>query len=221
MAATALLLVWGTAVGLDLVSFPQVMIARPFVAGTLAGAILGDPVSGAMVGAVLELFALDVLPVGAVRYPDYGLGAVAAAATVVGAPGVLGMGVGVAVGLVVAYLGQLGMSLVRRRNTTDVRQERERLDNGDVRAVHRVHLRGFARDVLRSLVITGVGLGLARLVYVGLPISLRGAVMLTVVVVGAGLGVAATGAMRLSGRGIRLGWFALGLGGGVAWVVVA
>src|SRR6266516_8090724 len=36
------LLVWGTLVGLDLVSVPQMMIARPIVAGPVAGAILGD-----------------------------------------------------------------------------------------------------------------------------------------------------------------------------------
>src|SRR5882762_10628148 len=37
-----LLLMWGTLVGLDLVSVPQAMIARPIVAGPIAGAILGD-----------------------------------------------------------------------------------------------------------------------------------------------------------------------------------
>ena len=159
MGTVALLLLWGTVVGLDLVSVPQVMIARPFIAGTVAGAIVGDPASGALVGAVLELFALDVLPVGAVRYPDYGLGAVAAAATVAGAPGALGTGVGVAVGLVVAYFGQVGMSLVRRRNTSHVRRERLELDGGSVKAVHRVHLRGLARDALRAVLVTAVGLG--------------------------------------------------------------
>lgn len=61
------LLLWGTAVALDLVSVPQVMITRPLVAGTVAGVILGDPAAGAAVGAILELFALDLLPVGAAR----------------------------------------------------------------------------------------------------------------------------------------------------------
>ena len=43
--------------------------------------------------------------------------------------------------------------------------------------------------------------------------------MLTVAVVGAALGIAAAGAMRLSGRGVKLSWFTLGLVGGLAWVV--
>ena len=40
--------------------------------------MLGDPGSGLTAGIILELFALEVLPVGAVRYPDYGPASVAA-----------------------------------------------------------------------------------------------------------------------------------------------
>ncbi len=67
-----LLWVWGTVAGLDLVSVPQFMVARPFIVAVVAGAIVGDPLAGARIGIVLELFALDVLPIGAARYPDYG-----------------------------------------------------------------------------------------------------------------------------------------------------
>src|SRR5205807_2572076 len=52
-----LLLVWGRLVGVDLVSLPQIMISRPLVAGTVAGLLAGDPVSGVIVGATLELVA--------------------------------------------------------------------------------------------------------------------------------------------------------------------
>ena len=41
-----LLLAWGTLVGLDLASVPQMMIARPLVAGVVSGAILGDVGTG-------------------------------------------------------------------------------------------------------------------------------------------------------------------------------
>ena len=66
------LLLWGTLVGLDLVSVPQMMIARPLVAATVAGLILGDVETGLRLGVLFELFQLDILPVGAVRYPEYG-----------------------------------------------------------------------------------------------------------------------------------------------------
>ena len=58
-------LLWGVLVGLDLASVVQSMITRPLVAGTVTGFILGDPVAGATVGTVLELFALEgFAPVG-------------------------------------------------------------------------------------------------------------------------------------------------------------
>ncbi len=214
------LLLWGTVVGLDLVSVGQVMIARPLVAGTVAGLIVGDPVAGGTVGVVLELFALDVLPVGAVRYPDYGLGAVAAAATAAGAPGALGTGVGVCVGLGVAYLGEVGIRVVRSRNTEDVRRHRAALDAGETTAVVSTHLRCLARDALRALSVTAAGLLLAAAAYRWPPVTVGGAVLVTVVLSGAAIGAAAAGGMRLSGRGLALRWFALGVAAGVALVVV-
>jgi len=101
------LLVWGTLVGVDLVSLPQMMIARPLVAGTVAGAILGDIPTGLKLGVVFELLQYDILPVGAVRYPEYGPATVAAVATAHSAPGggVLGLGLGALVGLVTGLLG--------------------------------------------------------------------------------------------------------------------
>ena len=74
------LFVWGIVVALDLVSGPQALLSRPLVAGTVAGLIAGDLEAGLRVGMLLELFALDVLPVGASRYPDYGPATVAAVA---------------------------------------------------------------------------------------------------------------------------------------------
>ena len=56
-----ILSVLGAVFGLDTVSFPQSMISRPIVGATVAGAILGDPWAGLLVGAALELFAVDIL----------------------------------------------------------------------------------------------------------------------------------------------------------------
>lgn len=214
------LLLWGTVVGLDLVSVGQVMFARPLVAGTVAGMILGDPIAGGTVGVVLELFALDVMPVGAVRYPDYGIGAVAAAATAAGAPGALGTGVAVCVGLGVAYLGEVGIRVVRSRNTEDMRRNRAALEEGDESVVIATHLRGLLRDTLRSVAVTGAGLLLAAAAYRWSPITVRGAVLVTIVLVGAAIGAAAAGGMRLSGRGLALRWFGLGVAAGVIVVVM-
>src|SRR5207244_10143127 len=67
-----LLLAWGTLVGLDLVSVPQMMIARPLVAGPIAGAMLGDVATGLQLGVVFELVQYDLLPMAASGYREYG-----------------------------------------------------------------------------------------------------------------------------------------------------
>src|SRR5262245_64982939 len=66
----------GGLLGLDVVSFPQAMISRPLVAATLGGALIGNAAMGLLVGAALELIALETLPFGASRYPEWGSAAV-------------------------------------------------------------------------------------------------------------------------------------------------
>ncbi len=211
---------WGVAVGLDLISVGQFMIARPLVAGTVAGAILGDLMAGALVGVTLELFALDVLPVGAVRYPDYGIGAVAGTVAAAHAPSALVVGIAAVLGLVVAYVGEIGIGIVRSRNSRDLRRLAPRLDAGDWQAVSALTRRGVLRETARALVVTGIGIALALLVKHVPLLTVRSALLLTVVIVGAGIGTAATGAMRLGGRGLGLSWFVLGLLAGAVVLVV-
>ncbi len=214
------LLVWGTLVGLDLVTIAQVMIARPIVAGVVAGWIVGDAQSGLIVGAILELFAMEVLPFGAARYPDYGLGAVAASVTAAGAPDVFGIGIAVAVGLVIAYLGEMSIQFVRQRNTLDIQRHRDAIDSGDVRVIYRLHRRGVLRDFGRAASLTAGGLILAAAVSATIPITLRGAVVLSAVAIGVGLGTTFVSGVRIA-RDARRGWIWLvsGLVAGAVWVV--
>jgi mannose/fructose/N-acetylgalactosamine-specific phosphotransferase system component IIC len=215
------LMLWGAVVGLDLATIAQVMIARPLVAGVVAGWIIGDVQAGLIVGAILELFALEVLPFGAARYPDYGLGAVAAAATAGGAPGVFGIGTGVAVGLLIAYLGEIAIQLVRQRTAVDVARHREVIDSGDIRVIYRLHLRGIVRDAARAIALTGLGLLLAAGVRIAMPLDVRGTVLLSAVAMGVGLGTTLVSGTKIA-RDARGGlvWLAAGLLAGVAWVVV-
>src|SRR5436189_2363994 len=132
------LVVWGTLVGVDLVSLPRMMIARPLVAGTVAGAILGDIPTGLKLGIVFELMQYDILPVGAVRYPEYGPATVAAVATAHASAGVLGLGLGTLVGLVTGLVGGLAINLLRRVNSRIVHNAAPALESGNPRALLRV-----------------------------------------------------------------------------------
>lgn len=212
------LVVWGTLVGLDLVSLPQMMIARPLVAGTIAGAILGDIPTGLKLGIVFELLQYDILPVGAVRYPEYGPATIAAVATAHASAGVLGLGLGALVGLVTGLIGGLTINLLRRINSRIVHAAAAQLESGDPGALLRVHVGGLARDALRAALVTAAGLVLAWLArpLLANALTVRGAVLLAVAAVATALAAGAAGTLRLVGRGPNLAWFAAGLGGGLA-----
>jgi len=212
------LFVWGTLVGVDLVSLPQMMIARPLVAGTVAGAILGDIPTGLKLGVVFELLQYDILPVGAVRYPEYGPATVAAVATAHASAGVLGLGLGALVGLVTGLLGGVTINLLRRVNSRIIHAAAAQLETGDPSVLVRVHVGGLLRDALRAALVTVVGLTLAWLArpLLGSALTVRGAMLLAIAAVAAALAAGAAGTLRLVGRGPNLAWFAAGLGGGIA-----
>jgi mannose/fructose/N-acetylgalactosamine-specific phosphotransferase system component IIC len=213
---TIALLFWGTLVGLDLVSVPQMMIARPLVAGPVAGAMLGDLDTGLKLGVVFELLQYDILPVGAVRYPEYGPATVGAVATAHAAAGVLGLGLGTLVGLITGLVGGVTIHLLRRVNGRMVRAAAATLEAGDPRVLARVHLAAILRDGLRAALVTALGLGLAWAArpLLGGVLTVRGVTLLAVAAVGAALAAGAAGTLRLVGRGPNLAWFAAGLGGG-------
>jgi PTS system mannose-specific IIC component len=155
--------VLGAILGLDVVSFPQAMLSRPIVAATLAGALSGRAGAGLLVGAVLELFALETLPVGASRYPEWGSASVVAGALFATQPdGVAGaLCVSVLCGLVTAYVGGLSMVLLRRLNGQLARAQLDRLAAGSSRTVTGLQLAGVGFDLVRGFALTVVALGLA------------------------------------------------------------
>jgi mannose/fructose/N-acetylgalactosamine-specific phosphotransferase system component IIC len=210
-----LLVVWGTVVGLDLVSVPQAMLARPIVAGSVAGWLAGDLEAGLRVGVLLELFALDVLPIGAVRYPDYGPATVIGAALAAGAPWELGLGLSAGLALLVAVLGGWTLQLVRRINARAIQRRAAALAAGESGAIRRLQYGGLARDALRGAGLTVLGLAAAWVLARWGRVDRETAVGLTLVAVGTALSAAASGAVRSAGRGARLRWLAIGAVTGV------
>jgi mannose/fructose/N-acetylgalactosamine-specific phosphotransferase system component IIC len=215
------LLVWGSLVGLDLVSLPQAMISRPLVAGTVAGWLAGDMEAGVRVGVLFELFALDVLPVGAVRYPDYGPATVVAAALAAGTPWELSLGVSAALGLVLAVLGGLSLQVVRRWNARAIQRKAAAWSAGESSAIRRLQYGGLLRDAARGFILTLLGLVLAATITESLRVDRRTAVALTLVAIGSALSAGASAAFRSSGRGDRLKWLVGGLVVGTLIAVLA
>jgi len=218
------LLLWGTLVGLDLVSMPQVMIARPIVAGAGAGLIFGDLETGLRVGVLFELFQFDILPVGAARYPEYGPATVAAVSAAHHTPGALGLGLAALVGLLTGMLGGLSIFGVRKLTARSLRLVTPRLEQGDTHALIRLHVGGITRDAVRAALVTIVGLALAwattTVLGGGGGLTPKGFTVVAVAATAAALSAGLSGTLRLVGRGPMLRWFAVGLAAGavVVWL---
>ena len=213
-------LVWGVLVGLDLVTIPQGLLSRPIVAATFAGLLLGKPAAGLLAGITLELYALDVLPIGASRYPDYGMAAVAAgAAAAIGPPGMAAAFAGV-IGLPMAILGGWTLHRLRRWNAISVQRRLARVTAGDARAIWELQRNSFFRDAMRSAAVTVVGIA-AALVIVQIPWGqLHHLELLSYATVAGGLVSVLSGAIRSSGFGARRRWLTVGIALGLFVVLV-
>ncbi len=216
--AALALVIWGTLTALDLVSVPQGLLSRPLVAGAVAGWLAGDIQAGLRVGVLFECFALDVLPIGAVRYPDYGPATVAATALSAGAPWEFGLGVGAVLGLVLSAIGGWTLQFVRRWNARAIQQRAAALAAGESGAIRRLQYGGLARDALRGAALTIVGLAVAWMIARGMPIDRRTAVGLSLVAIGGALSAVVNGAVRSAGRGPRLRWL---IGGAAVGILLA
>lgn len=146
----------GALLGLDVVSFPQAQISRPLVAATVAGALLGDSMSGLLVGATLELIALETLPVGASRYPEWGSASVIGGALFARfadhGPGAMTLAVLAA--LATAWVGGWTMVSLRRLNGVVARRARPAFDRGSFPAIAGVQLVGLIADFIRGALLT-------------------------------------------------------------------
>jgi mannose/fructose/N-acetylgalactosamine-specific phosphotransferase system component IIC len=146
----------GALLGLDVVSFPQAMISRPIVSATLAGAFIGHPPAGLLIGVVLEMIALDTLPFGASRYPEWGsagvVGGALFGAQPPGMPGALPACLLAA--LLTASISGWSMVVLRRLIAIRLQQTRDRIEDGSRNALLSLHLSGMSMDLLRGGLVT-------------------------------------------------------------------
>ena len=218
--AVGSLMVWGTIVGVDLVSFPQAMLNRPIVAASVTGFLTGDLEAGLRMGMLLECFALDVIPIGATRYPDFGPASVVATAAAPLAGWTDPTGLGVMIALLLALAGGSAMEFVRRLNGRLARVAAPALASGDPSALARLQRTGLLADALRSLTVTLAGLLVGWLVLPWLGgLGDAGRALRMVAVAGA-LVAALTGAVRRAGAGAPRALLSTGLvvGGLLAWL---
>lgn len=218
-------IVLGALLGLDVVAFPQAMISRPIVAATATGALAGDPLRGLAIGVALEFFALEAMPFGSSRYPEWGsaavIGGVLFSRTAEGTAGA--MTVAVLIALIAAGIGGTSMHLLRRLNAAVARTQQARIARGSGSAVTVVQLTGLTIDLVRAGAVTALILAVAVPLYdrtlatfVLTPVVSRAVVVGTA----SSVGLAAIWKVTQATAGAR--WYlgaGLLLGFGLAWQV--
>lgn len=223
-ADIVILAVVGGVLGLDTVSFPQAMVSRPIVAGTVGGAMLGSPALGLLLGATLELFAVETLPIGASRYPEWGsaslIGGVLYAGTPDLPPGALLTSVLAA--LVIAWLGGWSMVPLRRLNAVRARARQAAVARGSRSAVIGLQVGGLTADLLRGTALTaGALLVCSPLQHMALRAWTSDHAASRAVVAGVAAAVSLGAAWKVFHAVPGFVWqFVLGLAAGVAAVVI-
>lgn len=209
----------GGILGLDVVSFPQAMISRPLVAATLAGALIGHSASGLLVGAVLELIALETLPFGASRYPEWGSASVVAGAIFATHPDhpAGSMSLSVLAALATTWIGGWTMVKLRQRNAVWASRRRPALEAGARGTVVGLQIAGLTADFVRGGLLTIVGYAaLAPLATMCIAIWSTDARLSRALVVGLSASVAAAAAWKIfhatsGARWMFVGGLAIGL----------
>lgn len=152
----------GAFLGLDVVSFPQAMVSRPIVASTLAGTIGGSTGDGLLAGVFLEMMALETLPVGASRYPEWGTASVVGGALYVSRSGDATSALLFAMlgAMITAWVGGWSMYALRRMNGRWAKRALPALEAGDASVVTWLQMRGLAADWFRGFALTAIALSL-------------------------------------------------------------
>jgi mannose/fructose/N-acetylgalactosamine-specific phosphotransferase system component IIC len=205
---------------MDAVSWPQIMISRPLVSATIGGWLLGNPVAGMLVGAVLEVYALRHPPFGAAKYPDTGPSSLVAGAAFAASGGaaVGALLVSVVIGWALAWVGTITVHVRRRLN------ERIMSPAGDLAAdpslLEQRHRLAIWIDGLRGAILVAAFLVpcvLAVTLAVATGPSDLGRYAIGSLVLG--LAASAGAASRASAFGVR-GWPLLLVGAGLGLILV-
>ena len=159
-ADIAIIALLGAVLGLDTVSFPQAMLSRPLVACTVTAGFLGAAPAGLLLGALVEAFALETLPVGASRYPEWGSSSAVGGALVAQTPEYTAgsMMTAVVATVFMAWVGGWSMVRLRQLNAKWANKRHDLVASGSRSAVIGLQLYGMSADLVRGALMTAVGL---------------------------------------------------------------
>jgi PTS system mannose-specific IIC component len=155
--------------------FVQTLISRPIVSAPLIGIILGDPYTGLISGAFIELFWIDRLPIGTYIPPNDTLAAILITAGAIESGRILGhlpqglIALAVLIFIPLAILEQkLELRVIIRGNEKLAKGAVSAAAQGDIRSVSRNHLRAALRSWLlpAATILIALPLGVGAMTWV-------------------------------------------------------
>jgi len=136
--------------------FIQVMISRPIICAPLTGLIFGDPYTGLVVGAFIELFWIDRLPIGAYIPPNDTIVAILITGSSIETAAGIGslypsvIALSILIFLPVGILAQRLELWLIERNEGLAREALMDIMEGETRSVSRGHMKAIVRYYLLS-----------------------------------------------------------------------
>jgi PTS system mannose-specific IIC component len=155
--------------------FVQTLISRPIVSAPLIGTILGDPYTGLIAGAFIELFWIDRLPIGTYIPPNDTIAAVLVTAGAIESGKILGhlpqelIALAVLTFIPLAILEQkMELRVIIRGNEKLAKGAFTAAARGDIRAVSRSHFRAALRSWLlpTAMILIALPLGVGAMSWV-------------------------------------------------------
>jgi PTS system mannose-specific IIC component len=151
----------------------QAMISRPIVAAPLIGLILGDPYTGLITGAFIELLWIDRLPIGSYIAPNDTVAAILITASSIESAQLLG---GISQGLIaLAVLIIIPLGILAQRMELWIIKGNEKLvgdalndaARGDMRSIARKHLFAILKTYLMSVafILITMPIGIAAMTW--------------------------------------------------------
>jgi PTS system mannose-specific IIC component len=151
----------------------QVMISRPIVAAPAIGMILGDPYTGLIAGAFIELFWIDRLPIGAYIPPNDTMASILITASAIESARLLGnmsqgvIALSVLLFIPLGFLAQRMELWLSRESEKSTREALIDAARGDIQAIARKHFSAILKTYLLSaaFMVTALPIGIAAITW--------------------------------------------------------
>lgn len=155
--------------GLDTTIAFQVLISQPVFACSIIGWLMGDPVTGMEIGAIMQMIWLNMLPVGAASFPEGNIASMLVCAIVIrfadlDMPNTV-FAVAFVYGMIVSYVGAQLTTLDRRLNTRILKWAQQAAEQADLRKLTLLDMLSIAFYLIIMVFLSFIMLWLADVIF--------------------------------------------------------